>query len=113
MDMLIKELQDGAAEAKHDEETAQKDYERLMSESQASRAGKADAITSKDSTKADLAAKLETAAEAEANQNEELGNVKQFLSDLHGTCDFLVENFDLRKTARANEVDSLNNAKAE
>merc|ERR1719353_1255773 len=48
MDMLLKELQDGITEAEHEEETAQKDYERLMSDSQASRAKMADSITTKE-----------------------------------------------------------------
>merc|ERR1719271_1597051 len=47
MDMLIKELQDEITEATHEEETAQKDYETLMSESQKSRSEKAESITSK------------------------------------------------------------------
>merc|ERR1719324_779487 len=34
MEMLAKELEDGIVESKHTEETAQKDYERLMAESQ-------------------------------------------------------------------------------
>merc|ERR1719478_1741343 len=38
MDMLLKELQDGITEAENEEKTAQKDYERLMTESTASRA---------------------------------------------------------------------------
>lgn len=54
MDMLLKELKDEITEATHEEETAQKDYERLMSDSQASRADKADSITSKEKAKADL-----------------------------------------------------------
>merc|ERR1719163_1473565 len=33
MEMLAKELEDGITESKHDEETAQKDYERLMADS--------------------------------------------------------------------------------
>merc|ERR1719335_538650 len=38
MEMLIKELEDGITTSKHEEETAQKDYERLMSDSQETRA---------------------------------------------------------------------------
>merc|ERR1719428_532236 len=59
MDMLLKELQDGITEAEHEEETAQKDYERLMSDSQASRAKMADSITTKESAKADLDSKID------------------------------------------------------
>merc|ERR1719161_2848028 len=91
--MLIKELEDGLVESKHEEETAQKDYERLMSNSQATRAQNVDSITAKEAAKADLS------------------NVKNTIAQLHADCDFLIENFDLRKSARANEVDSLKNAK--
>ena len=31
---------------------------------------------------------------------------------LHASCDFLIENYDLRKSARENELVSLANAKA-
>merc|ERR1719199_2410163 len=34
MEMLAKELEDGITESKHEEETGQKDYERLMADSQ-------------------------------------------------------------------------------
>merc|ERR1719217_1442964 len=58
MDMLLKELQDGITEAEHEEETAQKDYERLMSDSQASRTKMADSITTKEAAKAELDSKI-------------------------------------------------------
>merc|ERR550514_794295 len=59
MDMLIKEVKDESTEAKHEEETGQKEYESLMSESQANRGKKADSITSKEAAKADLDVKTE------------------------------------------------------
>merc|ERR1719482_1791873 len=59
MDMLLKELKDEMTEAKHEEETAQKDYERLMQESQASRAQKAESITAKEAAKADADEQVE------------------------------------------------------
>jgi len=39
-------------------------------------------------------------------------NLQQYIAQLHGSCDFIVQNFDLRKAARENEVESLKNAKA-
>jgi len=111
MDMLLKELKDESVEAKHDEETAQKDYEELMADSQASRADKAGSITSKESAKADLDVKTENAKEQKTSQQTELMNTEQYISQLHGSCDFIVANYDLRKAARANEIESLKNAK--
>merc|ERR1719440_159155 len=45
MDMLLKELSGDMTDAEHEEETSQKDYERLMSDSQATRAQNAKSIT--------------------------------------------------------------------
>merc|ERR1719453_2941529 len=112
MDMLLKELKDENTEATHEEETAQKDYERLMSDSQASRADKADSITSKEKAKADLDVNTENAKEQKTSQEAELMSTEQYIAQLHSTCDFLVNNYDLRKAARSNEVESLKNAKA-
>jgi len=111
MDMLLKEMKDDSTEAKHDEETAQKDYEELMSDSQAGRADKAGSITSKESAKADLDVNTENAKEKQTSQETELMNTDQYISTLHGECDFLVGNYDLRKAARENEIESLKNAK--
>merc|ERR1719379_3107924 len=77
MDMLLKELQDGITEAEHEEETAQKDYERLMSDSQASRAKMADSITTKEAAKAELDSKIVATKEKKASLETELSNIKQ------------------------------------
>jgi len=112
MDMLLKELQDGITEAEHEEETAQKDYERLMSDSQASRAKMADSITTKEAAKAELDSKIVDTKEKKASLDTELSNIKQYLVQLHADCDFIIENFDMRKAARENEVEGLKNAKS-
>merc|ERR1719478_1760762 len=112
MDMLLKELQDGIVEAENEEKTAQKDYERLMSESQASRESMSEGITSKEVAKADLDSKIEATKEKKTSEEALLGNVKQTLAQLHADCDFLMENYDLRKAARTNEIEGLANAKS-
>merc|ERR1719197_2262642 len=112
MEMLIKELEDGLVESKHEEETAQKDYERLMSSSQETRAKNVESITTKEAAKADLDTKIEATKEKKVNQETTLDNVKQLLLDLHSKCDFIIENFDMRKAARVNEQEGLANAKS-
>merc|ERR1719258_496880 len=97
MEMLIKELEDGITTSKHEEETAQKDYERLMSDSQATRAKNVESITTKEAAKADLDTKIEETKEKKVNQETTLSNIKQLLLELHGKCDFIIENFDMRK----------------
>merc|ERR1719473_395712 len=111
MEMLAKELEDGIVESKHEEETAQKDYERLMSESQASRAQNVESITSDEAAKADLDTKIESTKQQKTAQEAELSNIKGYIAQLHANCDFLIENYDLRKAARETEVEGLKNAK--
>ena len=112
MEMLAKELADGITTAEHEEETAQKDYERLMSSSQETRAKNVESITTKEAAKADLDTKIEATKEKKVNQETTLDNVKQLLLDLHSKCDFIIENYDMRKAARENEVEGLKNAKS-
>merc|ERR1719487_929575 len=112
LERLTKDLQDGIADAEHDETTSQKDYETLMSDSQTSRAQKAQSITEKEAAKADLDLKVENASEQKTALEQELMNIKDYLSKLHAQCDFLVENYDVRKAARETELESLANAKA-
>merc|ERR1719387_2282551 len=112
MDMLAKELEDGITESKHEEETSQKDYERLMAESQKTRAQNVESITADEAAKADLDTKVESTKQKKTSQETELSNIKGYITQLHANCDFLIENYDLRKAARATEVESLKNAKS-
>jgi len=112
MEMLAKELQTDITEAEHEEETSQKDYERLMAESQKSREEKVGSITTKEAAKAELDTKLETTKEEKALQETELANIKTAIHELHANCDFLLENYDVRKEARVNEIEGLKNAKS-
>ena len=112
MDMLLKELQDGIVEAENEEKTAQSDYERLMSESTESRATMVESITSKEVAKADLDSKIEATKEKKTSEEAQLSNIKQTIAQLHADCDFIVENYDLRKAARENEIEGLANAKS-
>merc|ERR1719146_421172 len=111
MEMLAKELQTDITEAEHEEETSQKDYERLMGESQKNREEKVGSITTKEAAKAELDMKLETTKEQKSLQETELANIKTALHELHANCDFLIENHDVRKEARVNEIEGLKNAK--
>jgi len=61
----------------------------------------------------DLNVDLESTKAKKTAQEAELSNIKQYITQLHANCDFLVENYDLRKAARENEIESLKNAKGE
>merc|ERR1719161_884549 len=112
MDMIIRDLENDMKDAEYEEKTAQEDYAKLMSDSEATRQQDSKSLTDKEAGKADLEGKLVTAKTDRASAAEELKIVQTSISDLHGSCDFLLQNYDLRKEARGNEIDALKNAKA-
>jgi len=112
MDEMVNDLKSDLTDAEHAEETSQKDYENLMSASQQTRTANAKSITEKEGAKAGWQEKIETAKEDQASTKDALLKLGEYISGLHGSCDFLVENYDLRKEARTNEIEGLKNAKA-
>jgi len=112
MDMIIQDLESGAKDAEYEEKTAQKDYAKLMGDSQTSRAQDIKSITDKEGSKAEKEVKVENLKGKRGTAGEELTGVKEAAHNLHSNCDFIVQNFDIRKEARANEIESLKNAKA-
>merc|ERR1719353_1062431 len=112
MDNMVEELKTEHTEAKHEEETAQKDYEDLMSASQKSRSKNAESITEKESASSEWTEKIENAKTEHASTTEALAKLAEYIAGLHASCDFLVENYGARKEARTNEIEGLKNAKA-
>merc|ERR1719321_2389664 len=112
MDEILKELDSDVKDAEYEEKTAQKDYSELMADSQETRAQDAKSLTDKEASKAAGETKLIQIKIELSQAAEDLDLAGKFLADLHVSCDFIMQNFDLRKEARAAEVDSLKNAKA-
>jgi len=112
MDMMVREIETDMKDAAYEEKTSQSDYAKLMAESEDTRAANSKAIVTKTASKAEVEAKLEGAKEVATATAKDLDLIAATLGDLHMQCDFLLQNYDLRKEARANEVESLKNAKA-
>jgi hypothetical protein len=112
MDTIIKDLGNDMKDMEYEEKTAQKDYAELMADSQATRAGDSKALTGKASSKAEVEAQLMATKETRGATATDLKQIATVISDLHAACDFIMQNFDLRKEARTNEIEGLKNAKA-
>jgi len=112
MDMIVRDLEMDAKDAEYEEKTAQKDYATLMSDSQATRAQDGKSITDKEAAKAQMEGQLQDLNEKKSASNDELVGIAQMIQNLHQSCDFIMKNFDMRKEARSNEIESLKNAKA-
>merc|ERR1719152_46687 len=75
-------------------------------------AGDSKALTGKTSTKAEVETMLMTTKEVRSATATDLKQIATVISDLHAACDFIMQNFDLRKEARTSEIEGLKNAKA-
>jgi len=112
MDKISGELEADMKDAGYAEKTAQSEYAELMSDSQAARAQDSKSIVDKEAAKATMEEKLMSAKKSHAATKEEISLVVSYIGDLHVSCDFIMQNFDLRKEARTAEIESLKNAKA-
>jgi len=95
-----------------DEKEAQENYEELMADSAAKRAADSKTITEKESQKAGLEGDLEAGIKNKKAADTEMTQLKEYIASLHGDCDFLLKNFDLRRDSRSSEIDALGKAKA-
>jgi len=112
MDMLVADLDKEMTIAETEEKDAQGDYETFMSDSSKKRADDVKTLGDKESAKADTEAALQGHKDTKASTAKELMATEQYISSLHGECDWLLQYFDVRKEARAGEVDALGKAKA-
>merc|ERR1719213_742669 len=112
MDSMIADLDKEMQTAEIDEKNAQEEYEGFMSDSAEKRALDSKAITDKSAAKAEMEAALAKANTDKQGTTSELMATGEALMGVHGECDWLLENYESRKSAREGEVDSLKKAKS-
>jgi len=105
---LEKEMQESEVEEKHD----QSEYEQMVSDSAEKRAQDSKSISHKQGANADAEAALVGAEGDHKDAMKSSMANAEYIHNLHQECDWLISNFDVRKEARAGEVESLKNAKA-
>merc|ERR1712008_185488 len=112
IDLLIADLDKEMTVAETDEKDAQEDYETLMADSATKRTKDSKLLSEKKTIKAETEADLETHTDEKSATGKELMSTMQYIQSLHNECDFLLKYFDVRKEARASEIDALGKAKA-
>jgi len=112
MDLLIKDLDKEMQTAEADEKDGQADYETMMAESATKRATDSKSVADKGAAKADTEAALQAHKEEKDSTSKELMGTLETIKALHSDCDWLMQYFDVRKEARAGEIESLGKAKA-
>jgi uncharacterized small protein (DUF1192 family) len=113
--MLDNLIADAAAlekEAITDENTAQSDYESYVADSNESMDAKIRSITNLVETKATTETELQDTTTSSEQAAQDLESLSAMAADLHKACDFTLKNFDIRQTARGEEIEALQQALA-
>merc|ERR1719331_2840458 len=111
MDDMIREVEADMAEAKRDEEEAQKDYEEEMADAATKRSDDSKLIVTKEGEKAEKTTALEDTKEAKRTKSDQLDVMETKISDLHKTCDFLIEQYAAIREERLKEEEGLKASK--
>merc|ERR1712066_1063675 len=109
---IISDAKAMEAETIRAEEDAQKAYEDFVKETNNSIEAKSRDIVNKSEEKAKAETDLVRAKEDKEAVMLELEQLSNYNAELHQSCDFVLKNFDLRQTARDEEVEALRQAKA-
>jgi len=112
VDLLIKDLDKEMTVATTEEKDAQADYTTFMKDAAEKRAQDSKNLADKEGALADAQAALEKHTDTMASTKKELSANLQYILSLHNECDWLLQYFEVRKEARASEVDALGKAKA-
>jgi chromosome segregation ATPase len=100
------------AEAIKSEESATAAYEAFIKETNNSIEAKSKDIANKSESKGKAEDYLAQAKTELDSTNVELDELSAYNAELHASCDFVLKNFDIRQTARDQEVEALKQAKA-
>merc|ERR1719390_7778 len=109
---IINDAKAMESEAIRAEEDAQKAYEDFVKETNASIEAKSKDIVNKSEVKAKAESDLVATKDAKEATMLELEQLSNYNAQLHQSCDFVMKNFELRQTARDEEVEALKQAKA-
>merc|ERR1719468_1494501 len=104
---IINDAKAMEAEAIRSEEDAQKAYEDFVKETNASIEAKSKEIVNKTELKAKAETDLVETKESKEAVMLELELLSNYNAELHQSCDFVLKNFDIRQTARDEEIEAL------
>merc|ERR1711879_679710 len=112
LQQIISDAKAMETETIRSEEDAQKAYEDFVKDTNSSVEAKSKEIVNKSEVKAKKETDFIEAKEAKDAVMLELEQLSNYNAELHQSCDFIIKNFEIRQTARDEEVDALRQAKA-
>jgi len=112
LEMIIKESAATERQALQEEQEAQTDYEGFMKDSFTTIEALAAELTDKSQQLAKADGEKTIADSSLAQTQDSILNLGDAIRALHRRCDYLLDNFDVRQSGRADEIDSLEQGKA-
>merc|ERR1719223_2376085 len=109
---IINDAKQMEAESIRAEEDAQKAYEDFVKDSNASIQEKTKSQVNKTEEKAKATEDLNQATQDKEAAFLELEELSNYNAELHQNCDFIMKNFEIRQTARDEEIEALKQAKS-
>jgi len=111
IDMLATDLDKEIQAMEVEENESQKEYETYIEDSAAKRTADSKDIAQMEEAKAEAEVTVtKNEAELKSKMQEAYATTK-VLGDLHSECDWILKNYDVRKEARAGEIDAMSKAK--
>merc|ERR1719171_890668 len=111
MNEFVTDIKMDMTEAETEEKFNAKDYVRIMTEAQSTRAEDTKALNQKEKAKASADTKLLADKELLEATKDEHHNLELYMAQLHGECDFLMRNFETRHEGRIDSEVGLEDAK--
>jgi len=112
MGQMAKDVESDIQDGKHDEESAQKDYERAMKDAATKRSDDSKLMVEKNGAKADQQTNAQAVRAERSTKRDQLNIAQDKLYDLHVDCNHVLQNYDESKANRAKENDMLKQAKS-
>merc|ERR1719421_822523 len=112
LSMVIEEAEAGEAALVVDEKHAQESYATFVTDAKASIEANRAAVAEKETVLAETKGLLSETEEALLANAKELAELAEVLHALHLDCDWILKYFDIRQTARQEEIDAIGEAKA-
>jgi hypothetical protein len=112
LQQILADAKTSEAEAKHGEQSAQANYEAFVKATTASVETKTKAIAEQNGVKATAEGDKVQANRSKEGLEAELTALGDSNTQLHASCDGVIKNFDATQTARSDELEALQQAKA-
>merc|ERR1719456_825095 len=112
LSMIIEDAERTVNEMNTDEQTSQADYGKFVSATTATIEANREAIAESEKQVASTESEKSETEESQLANQASIDKLAELLQGIHNQCDFILKYFGIRQTSRAEEMDSIEEAKA-